>query len=734
MLKVLTTSLIICFLTIASSSQVTQQWVRTYNGPGDSTDYAQAMAVDIFGNSYVTGVSKGSGTNYDYATIKYNSAGVQQWVARFNGPGNGADKSYSIGLDPLGNVYVTGTTTHDASHTDMTTIKYNNSGVQQWASTYPGTICLGGHLAVDLSGNVFVTGAHDSSIVTIKYNTAGVQQWVATYAAHNLPSMDQENKFIKLDNSGNVLVAGLVNANIAPGGWPIGDIVVIKYNSAGVQQWAMVYNNPVYNADDEPRAMKVDHNGNVYVAGESDNNAIGGNFLTLKVDQNGNLQWSNILFTTVSGASDLCLDSHGNIIVTGSNSSSPTASDIILAKYSPAGNLLWQRSYAGPSSSSSGMAVVSDIFNNFYISGFSFSSPQYKVTLKYNSAGNLIWSHNYLASGSGPIYDGDSPVAIDLFGNVYTSGGNLGEPEDFVTIKYSQDCDTISGHVTYKDNNQPVNQGGFAKALYYDDATATVYTVDSAAILTNGTYMLAHCPQQVELYIMVYQNDDQLDYVPTYYPATIDWQQATQVITTQNYYNINVQVDKITNVTNPFSISGMTLNSGGSGNLDNAVIYAKIGNVYKNYGISSAAGSYIADKLPAGSYTLTAFRIGYNSVSQNVTIVNGNLTSVNFDFGNPIGIITSNTNIPSGFRLYQNYPNPFNPETRIRYDVVRSSKISVKIFDVLGRVVAEPVNALQNAGSYDIAFDASSLASGVYFYRLSADGVTVDTKKMLMVK
>lgn len=89
--------------------------------------------------------------------------------------------------------------------------------------------------------------------------------------------------------------------------------------------------------------------------------------------------------------------------------------------------------------------------------------------------------------------------------------------------------------------------------------------------------------------------------------------------------------------------------------------------------------------------------------------------------------------IPTKYDLFQNYPNPFNPSTKIKFDIPKQGSVRLTIYDQLGRMVSELVNADKNAGSYEIEFNASNLASGIYFYKLEVPGQTF-TKKMMLVK
>jgi len=89
--------------------------------------------------------------------------------------------------------------------------------------------------------------------------------------------------------------------------------------------------------------------------------------------------------------------------------------------------------------------------------------------------------------------------------------------------------------------------------------------------------------------------------------------------------------------------------------------------------------------------------------------------------------------VPTDFSLDQNYPNPFNPSTTICYQLPTQSHVALKIFDVLGREVATLVNEVKQAGTYAVQWDASGLASGVYFYRLEAGNFT-SVKKLLLLR
>jgi hypothetical protein len=95
--------------------------------------------------------------------------------------------------------------------------------------------------------------------------------------------------------------------------------------------------------------------------------------------------------------------------------------------------------------------------------------------------------------------------------------------------------------------------------------------------------------------------------------------------------------------------------------------------------------------------------------------------------------VTDRNQTVNSYKLEQNYPNPFNPSTSIRYSIVQPGKVVLKVYDILGREITTLINQYQVVGNYTVNFDASKLASGVYFYRIES-GAFQSVKKMMLLK
>lgn len=140
-----------------------------------------------------------------------------------------------------------------------------------------------------------------------------------------------------------------------------------------------------------------------------------------------------------------------------------------------------------------------------------------------------------------------------------------------------------------------------------------------------------------------------------------------------------------------------------------------------------------------------------SQVSPDVTLKNGRIYNTwvadgvwanVLDFDNPVSVNSQEVreDIPSGFKLMQNYPNPFNPATIIKYSLPVDGLISIKVFDILGKEIKELVNEYKAGGDYSVSFNGSSLASGIYFYTITATpiggqaGNFRKVKKMILLK
>ena len=434
---------------LAVNAQINIQWQTRYSSAGTNIDRAEDMAMDGAGNVYVTGLGQGVSGNFDYVTIKYDAVGTEIWRTEYNGTGNSLDEAHAIAVDPSGNVYVTGWSYGGAgTGYDYATVKYNSTGVQQWASRY--TNVAGGtdeawDIDVDNVGNVFVTGSSDgagtnSAAATVRYNSAGVQQYANRFEGVGT-SIDAGFAIYVDSLTGTAYVTGYTFQSAAADF----DYITLKYNLAGVQQWATQYNSPDGNYD-EARAIAVDASGNVYVTGYSQTLVLTNyDYATVKYNSAGVQQWQvryNGTGNDYDRANAIALDAAGNVYVTGKSVGvGSTAEDAFTIKYDNSGVSQWTARYNGAANGyDEAKALAVDTSGNVYITGYSYSSGSNNdyLTIKYDASGTQEWITKY--NGTANNTDQAAAIAVDAIGNVFITGlsKGAGSNEDFETIKYCQ--------------------------------------------------------------------------------------------------------------------------------------------------------------------------------------------------------------------------------------------------------------------------------------------------------
>jgi WD40 repeat protein len=280
------------YLTIAYDATTgVSLWTRRYNGPGNITDIATAVAISPDGSKvFVTGYSAGATTGADWATIAYNaSTGALLWLKRYNGPGNSDDEAHAVLVSPDGSkVFVTGFTYEGPSDDDYATAAYDGTtGVTLWARRYngPGNFI---DRAVALAGSpdgskVFVTGysqgvALSMDYATLAYDAAtGAPLWLTRYSAGTG------------DDFGTAVVASPDGSSVFVTGYSLGsngfDYVTLAYNSStGGQAWLARYNGPS-NGDDFALSIAVGADGGkVFVTGYSRGATNASDYATLAYD------------------------------------------------------------------------------------------------------------------------------------------------------------------------------------------------------------------------------------------------------------------------------------------------------------------------------------------------------------------------------------------------------------------------------------------------------------------
>lgn len=747
------------------SAQLTEEWVARFNGTGNSTDGARSLVADDYGNVYITGSATGTGTGLDYRTIKYNAAGVLQWKALWNGGANGDDEAFSIAVDGNGNVYVTGRSEGNGTGDDYATVKYNSAGVRQWSARFNGPengFDFAKSIKVDSKGNVYVTGESGlganttSDYVTIKYNTNGTRQWVARYDG---PGRNDGANALAVDEDLNVYVTGK-----SPAGLDLdeqdADYTTIKYNKNGQELWVRRYDGPVAgNLFDEALAITLDKWGNAYVTGRSVNSNLedANDYATVKYDANGNEQWAaryNGPGNSIDDALDIALDAWNNVYVTGYSAAAPeeTNYDYATIRYDAQnGQEVWVSRYNGPANDddqASSLAVDKD--GNVYVTGRSrgIGTGFDFATVKYNGAGVEQSVARYNGPGNGAdgtaIFIGfftSHPIAVDKNGNVYVTGlsTGIGTGFDITTIKYSQPFTAPSfviGGVSYI-GCQP------------SETVVAPFTTTAGGVTTNqysglvllkvsGTGQSAGTSINDAFYFDIPDNPthepDFFQLVTTIGPSVF----AAPVNPNTAYRHIVYDADAGTAVTPPYVPPFRADNTYTFIINMNTLDPAPAGPSIIRFGVSDGV---VADNSGAYTVQVTQLCEGCGHKGDKAAICHkGNEICISqdevkdhLDHGDVFGPCTADAAkttiearreaperpgmLPDKLRISV-APNPASASTKIFYDLPLEGRVSLAIFDVLGRRVTTLVDANKPAGFHNAELNAATMQNGMYYYRI----------------
>ena len=431
-------------------------WVKTYNGPGNLGDVVIDVEVDKTGNVYITGNSSGNGTGSDIATIKYTPDGDTLWVRRYHGPRKSIDFANALAVDIDGNVYVTGGgeyVNYNVSSVDYTTFKYANNGDTLWIRRFNGKGLVISDdrpvaMKIDTSGNIYVTGntqedLYNYDFTTVKYKSTGDTLWIRRFTS--LSRHDDQVKALTVDWGGNVIVTGKsVRGPYSFGG----DFATIKYSPSGDSVWVRYYQGPAFD-DDSPAALAVDEVGNVYITGASTGVGTYYDYATIKYAPNGDTMWVRRYNGPGNGndqATALAIDDSGNVYVTGESFGSGNAREFVTIKYNSVGDSIWVRRYKGIENGDNIATDLSlDAKGNVYVTGRSIGNGTYYdyATIKYNPNGDTLWVRRY--NGLGNYEDIPSALSLDSAGNAYVTGKSwgVGSSRDYATIKYNSNGDQI---------------------------------------------------------------------------------------------------------------------------------------------------------------------------------------------------------------------------------------------------------------------------------------------------
>lgn len=676
--------------TLETFSQVQQEWVRRFNGQNNSEDQGLVVTLDKFSRIYVAGRS-----GDDIIIICYNSLGDVLWSTGFSGYEFTEDWPADLKCDRYGNLYLAGTTTqrHGATNSlDIVTLKYSPTGALKWLKLYDFEQAIRDDEAkacmLNFTGTeLYIAGNSNSNCFILPYHADNGYQEVFYYYGDTTGN-DGFNDIVT-DAVGNVYVTGWIEVLRDGRNY---EYVTMKLDNMLNPVWMQTYNGTGQSID-IAYAMAIDNNlNNLYVTGSSYATAGGNNdFATVSYDLDGSQRWVKRYNGPGDGSDfgrDIIMDNSNNAIVTGRSDRGNGNSDITTIKYDRTGEVLWvSRFEIDGGFYDDGMSIACDSLDNVYVAGsLGYVTGSEAVLIKYNSNGIMQWYQKYDAGHA-------NSVSLDKRNNVYINGHTKLNTyhEDMLTIKYNQSGKIILPF-TKNNVNKPINDNSITR----DTVATGQYDLESGTISN----------VEIQIDTILHTNDDDLEITLTH-----------NGITDTLIYRAGGSGD---------NFLGTFLQDGIANNISSGT--APFTNDYKPFKPLSAFNN----QQPGGNWILSI----YDRATGNTGVLKAWTLLVTTQY--PFGIRPVSTEIPKTNYLSQNYPNPFNPTTKIKFDITdaesgHNQSIQLKIYDILGHEVTTLVNEQLKPGGYEVEFNGSNFASGVYYCRLQAGDYSA-TKKMLMIK
>jgi uncharacterized delta-60 repeat protein len=540
-------------------------------------------------------------------------------------------------------------------------------------------------------------------------------QWVSNYWGNsgldNNTITSAKGTCVQIDNTGKSFVAGSTNEGFNS------DILLIKYKHNGGILWIKTYNG-TENKDDIANALALDDDGNIYVLGTARSAMYYYDLVLLKYSPDGVLLWDKVyraanVYKEDAGLA-LALDNEGNIYVTGYCTGEDFQFKILTQKYSANGQLLWSKTDDGENHlDSKGQAITLDSHGYVYVTGYTKTNNKGEdlIVLKYNgNNGEKIWRKTF--NGAGNNEDKGLGIAVDENDYIYVCGYVTADANtsntDAVLLKYSP-SGSLNWSRTY---NGSGNSGDKAWGIVVDTDNFIYISGYTTASGNNINYLT-----------IKYSKSGEIAWIREYDGPVHQDDKAMAIAISYAGSSNNVKSISITG-----GSTGVNLNYDYT-----TVSYKSDGDLIsvESYGLTRSSYDIALAIAARNNYVwITGFSdvndIGFSAASTQMIKLSDKNETENND--NNIG-----SGIPEKFALFQNYPNPFNPSTTIKFDISAETAVKLIVYDMLGKAVDILINQNLAAGNYSIIYTNKNLASGIYFYELTA-GDFKDIKKMTLVK